>query len=77
MPTEINVDRPKVSDGATTGMDKDKGFLKWLEDQVEKMKGWIHGVVGGGSSSSSSGEGEDGEKKKGDGTSSRRRSGRS
>jgi hypothetical protein len=21
--------------------------LKWLEDQVEKMKGWIHGVVNG------------------------------
>ena len=42
---EINVDRPTVEDESTT--DKDKGFLKWLENQVEKMKGWIHGVVNG------------------------------
>jgi hypothetical protein len=40
--------RPTVSDEGTTKSEDEKGgFAKWLKEQVEKMKGWIHGIVDG------------------------------
>lgn len=51
--------RPTVVDGSTSEEGKkESSFTKWLKEQVEKMKGWIEGVVDG-----VKGEGKDGEKK--------------
>lgn len=48
------VERPTVVDGTTGGDNdekgdkgKDSGFVKWLESQIKKMKGWIGGKVKG------------------------------
>jgi len=38
--------RPTVNDEETSKSEDEKGgFGKWLKEQVEKMKGWIEGVV--------------------------------
>jgi len=40
--------RPTVNDDGTNKSEEEKGkngFGKWLKEQIEKMKGWIHGLV--------------------------------
>jgi len=42
-----DVERPTVEDENTGKNGGDKGFMKWLQDKIDKMKGWIEGKVKG------------------------------
>jgi hypothetical protein len=43
---EINVDRPVVGDDSVVG-EEEKNFWSWIQEELDGIKGWLSGVVGG------------------------------